>query len=173
MDMTPTRPYFVQAIFDWILDNELTPFLSVSAEYPSTEVPFDFVEDGQITLNISPSAVHNFYLDKEAISFQARFSGASMSVYVPMGAIIGLYAKENGHGMAFPEEQYYLELAEKLMDQDDALSVVAAVDEEESLASELDSDAPESEPEASKPEASKAKSDSKGKAKGSHLRVIK
>ncbi len=113
--MTPSRPYFVRAIFDWVVDNNCTPYLSVFAGFPTVEVPLEFVEDDHITLNISPSAVIDFHFDNDAISFKARFSGVSRSLYIPMGAIVGLFAKENGHGMGFPEEPFYIEQAESLL----------------------------------------------------------
>ena len=68
--MTPSRPYFVRAIFDWVVDNNCTPYLSVFAGFPTVEVPLEFVEDDHITLNISPSAVVDFHLDNDAISFK-------------------------------------------------------------------------------------------------------
>ncbi len=189
--MTPTRPYFVQAIFDWVLDNDLTPFLSVYADYPTTVVPLEYVDDGQITLNIAPSAVHSFYMDKEAISFQARFSGQSMSVYVPMGAIMGLYAKENGHGMAFPEEPFYQELAESLLDAADASEdgpQLASVSSSSSLDADSDQaelelggvsqedskeDGPNLDASGEENTDSKKESGKKSSSKVSHLRVIK
>lgn len=105
--MTPTRPYFVRAVFDWLLDNHCTPFLAVNADFPEVEVPLEHVDDGQITLNISPSAVANFHMDNEYVSFSARFSGTARNILVPMGAVLGVYAKENGQGMAFPDEELY------------------------------------------------------------------
>ncbi|MCK5880785.1 MAG: ClpXP protease specificity-enhancing factor [Sinobacterium sp.] len=102
--MTSSKPYFVRAVFDWIVDNNCTPYLSVFAGFPDVEVPVDFVVDEHITLNISPTAVVDFHFDDEAISFKARFSGVSRTLYIPMAAIVGLFAKENGHGMGFPEE---------------------------------------------------------------------
>jgi stringent starvation protein B len=107
--MTPSRPYFLRAVFDWLLDNGCTPFLAVNADFPAVEVPAEFIEDGQITLNISPSAVANFHMDNEFIMFNARFSGVSRSITVPIGAVLGIFAKENGQGMAFPDEPAYLD----------------------------------------------------------------
>ena len=108
--MKPTRPYFLRAIYDWIIESQCTPFLAVNADYPGVDVPLEFSEDGQITLNILPSAVSHFMMDDDAVSFNARFSGASRQLFVPMGAVLGLYAKESGEGMAFPEESFYEKL---------------------------------------------------------------
>lgn len=84
----------------------------VNAEYPSVQVPQGFASDGQIVLNISPSAVRNLHMDNEAVSFEGRFGGVSHSLYVPCGAILGIYARENGQGMVF-------ELEPPLDDEDD------------------------------------------------------
>ena len=110
--MTPTRPYFLRAIYDWLIDNNCTPFLAVDAEFPGVDVPLEFVEDGQITLNIAPTAVANFSMTNDCVFFSARFSGASRHVSVPMGAVLGLFSRENGQGMALPEEAAYEEQLE-------------------------------------------------------------
>ncbi len=105
--MTPTRPYFLRAIYDWIVDNGCTPYLAVFADAPGVQVPVEYVENGEITLNIAPSAVANWSLDNQQLSFSARFSGVSQDIFVPISAILGIFAKENGQGMAFPEEPEY------------------------------------------------------------------
>lgn len=128
--MTPSRPYFVRALYDWILDNDCTPYLSVMADYPETVVPLEYVEDGVITLNVSASAVADFFADNDAISFKARFSGVSMTVYVPMGAVLGLYARETGQGMAFPEEPVY---TERMLAQQEQVALSAVREVEEGL----------------------------------------
>jgi stringent starvation protein B len=83
---------------------ELTPHIAVDALVPGTDVPHEFVKDGQITLNIAPGAVRDFYMDNEALSFNARFSGTPRQVYVPMAALIAIFARENGVGMGFGME---------------------------------------------------------------------
>ncbi|SRR5690554_3322927 len=102
--MTPTRPYFLRAVYQWIIDNDATPFLAVDAQLPGVNVPQEFVEDGQITLNLSPSAIAHLQMENSHVEFNARFSGTPRNIYIPMAAILGIYAKENGQGMAFPEE---------------------------------------------------------------------
>lgn len=117
--MTPTRPYFLRAIYEWIVDNNCTPYLAVDADYPHVEVPREYVEDGRITLNVSPSAVVGLVMDNDELTFSARFSGVSRQIAVPMGAVMGIYAKENGQGMAFPDEAEYIrEYAENLDEED-------------------------------------------------------
>lgn len=106
LNLTPTRPYLARAIYEWICDNNLTPYLLVDATRPYTDVPVQFIQDGQIVLNIVPHAVHQLLMSNEAISFSARFSGVSQDIYVPIGAVLGLYAKENGQGLFFDPEEY-------------------------------------------------------------------
>lgn len=103
--MTPNRPYLVRALYEWILDNDMTPHLLVDTSRSDTVVPARFVQDGKIVLNISPGAVRGLVLGNERISFNARFGGAAMDVAVPVEAILGIYARENGRGMLFPEEE--------------------------------------------------------------------
>lgn len=102
--MKPSRPYLLRALFEWLLENELTPHLAVNAEWPGTVIPTQFVEDGQIVLNITPSAVRGFAIEDDAIFFNARFGGVPMDVYVPMGAVMAIYARENAMGMGFGME---------------------------------------------------------------------
>ena len=104
--MTPNRPYLLRAFYDWIVDNDCTPHLVVNAEYSAVQVPVQFVQDGQIVLNISPSAVTQFDMDNQQLSFNARFSGQPMQVYVPMGAVLAIYARENGEGTVFTQETF-------------------------------------------------------------------
>lgn len=104
--VTPTRPYLVRAIYDWIQDNQLTPYLVVNADEPNVTVPRQHVKDGQIVLNIAAHAVHQLHIDHHAIQFNARFGGVSQLVYAPMRAVMGLYARENGQGLFFDPSEY-------------------------------------------------------------------
>mgnify|MGYP003639572308 CR=1 FL=1 len=142
--MTPNRPYLLRAFFDWIVDNECTPHLVVDAGFANVQVPTQFVQDGQIVLNISPSAVTQFSLDLTQLSFNARFGGQPMQVYVPLGAVLAIYARENGEGTVFTADEF-------LEDEDDFVPELESV---ESSAEFTDETSPE-------------------KKKGSHLRVIK
>ena len=104
--MTSTRPYLLRAIYEWVLDNQLTPHVVVNAHEEGVRVPQEYVQDGQITLNLSPDAVKNLNMDNESLSFNARFRGVPMEIHVPIEAILGIYARENGQGMMFSEEDY-------------------------------------------------------------------
>jgi stringent starvation protein B len=103
--MSSNRPYLIRALYEWIVDNHMTPHLLVDAKGEDVLVPPQFVQDGRIVLNISPSAVQALELGNEEIQFGARFGGMEMEVSVPPGAVLGIYAKENGRGMLFPEEE--------------------------------------------------------------------
>ena len=106
-NMTPSRPYLLRAFYDWLLDNDMTPHLLVNTTLPHVRVPMQFARDGQIVLNIAPQAVMAFTMDKEALSFSARFGGVPFQVYIPMAAIIAIHARENGLGTFFPPEPAY------------------------------------------------------------------
>ena len=102
--MSSSRPYLLRALYDWVLTNNCTPYISVNAFFSEVEVPQDYVREGIIILNISPQAIEDLTLGDVAVSFEGRFGGMSSSVYVPIGAIISIYAKENGKGMVFEME---------------------------------------------------------------------
>ena len=104
MIMTSNRPYLIRAIYDWIVDNELTPYLLVNAEYPGVEVPQEHVNGGRIVLNISPKACRGLHMENDRILFTARFSGLATQIFLNPEAVLAIYAKENGRGMEFGEE---------------------------------------------------------------------
>lgn len=97
------RPYLIRAVYDWAADNGYTPHMLVAADYPGVIVPQEFVQDGRITLNIAPMAVQGLNLEIEPIWFSARFSGRSFEVSVPSGAVLAVFARENGEGIMFGE----------------------------------------------------------------------
>ena len=99
--MTPSRPYLLRALNEWILDNQCTPYVVVDATVSEVDVPEQHVKNGQIVLNINPGAVRALEINNEALSFEARFGGNSRLIYVPIEAVMAVYAKENGQGMVF------------------------------------------------------------------------
>ncbi|MCP4790281.1 MAG: ClpXP protease specificity-enhancing factor [Gammaproteobacteria bacterium] len=101
MSITPSRPYLIRALYEWILDNDDVPYLVVDATIKDVMVPEQFISDGQIILNIGTSAVQALDLADEAVSFSARFGGVPMQVYVPTIAVKAIYAKGSGQGMGF------------------------------------------------------------------------
>lgn len=102
--MTSNRPYLIRALYEWIGDNGLTPYLMVDASAPGVRVPPQTVKDGRVVLNIAARAVTRLELANDVISFQARFSGVPMLVLVPVDAVLAVYAMENGQGMLFPAD---------------------------------------------------------------------
>jgi stringent starvation protein B len=102
--MTSNRPYLIRALYDWISDNGLTPYLLVDATRPEVRVPSSAVREGKVVLNIALRAVDQLDLGNERISFLARFSGVSYPVSVPVAAVEAIYAQENGQGMMLPRE---------------------------------------------------------------------
>lgn len=102
--MTSSRPYLVRALYEWIVDNDCTPHLLVNADHAGVQVPDGFASDGQIVLNVAPSAVRQLQMDNQAISFEGRFGGVPHSLHVPSAAVMAIYARENGQGMVFEVE---------------------------------------------------------------------
>jgi stringent starvation protein B len=103
--MTSNRPYLIRAIYDWVLDNQLTPYLLADAEHPAIQVPPGSEQDGKVVLNLSPTAIRDLNLGNEFVMFNARFGGVAQEVAVPVPAILAVYAQENGQGMLFPQEE--------------------------------------------------------------------
>lgn len=102
--MTSSKPYLIRAIYQWIVDNELTPYIVVNATVAGLQIPEQYIENGRIVLNISPRACRGLHLENDRIVFSARFSGVAMQIFVPPTAVMAIYAKENGRGMVFTEE---------------------------------------------------------------------
>ena len=102
--MNSSRPYLVRALYEWIVDNDCTPHMLVNSEFPAVQVPEGFSSDGQIVLNVSPSAVRSLHMDNNVVKFEGRFGGVPHTLFVPIGAILGIYARENGQGMVFEVE---------------------------------------------------------------------
>jgi len=99
--MTSYRPYLIRALYDWIVDNTMTPHILVNASIPGVEVPSQHIRNGQIVLNLSPSAVAQLDLGNDAITCNARFGGKPQNLHIPTPAVLAIYARENGQGMAF------------------------------------------------------------------------
>lgn len=109
--LTPSRPYLLRAYYHWLLDNQLTPFLVVKAPYYGVKVPLETVKDGKVVLNIAPQAVTEFEMGMDALRFGVCFSGIPQEVVIPLAAVVGIYARENGAGTLFAEEPAYQQVA--------------------------------------------------------------
>src|SRR2546423_14601105 len=103
MKEIPTKPYVLRALFEWCVDNGYTPHLAVKVD-SRTQVPPEYVKNGEITLNISPNAVHKLQMGKELIEFSARFGGVARQIALPVPNDYPLYARETGHAMTFDTE---------------------------------------------------------------------
>lgn len=103
MNEIPTKPYLLRALFEWCVDNGYTPHLAVKVD-DRAQVPTEYVKGGEITLNISPTAVHKLQMGNERVEFSARFGGVARQISVPVACVYALYARESGHGMTFDVE---------------------------------------------------------------------
>jgi stringent starvation protein B len=102
-EFTSTKPYMIRAMHEWCVDNGLTPHLLVAVD-AQTRVPMGYVKDGEIVLNINYSATKNLLIGNDAVTFSARFGGVANDLYIPMRAVKGVFARENGQGMFFQPE---------------------------------------------------------------------
>jgi len=98
-----TKPYLIRAIHEWCSDSNFTPYLSVKVD-SNTRVPMEYVKNGEIVLNLSYDATHRLTIGNESIQFSARFNGVSRECSVPVDAVLGIFARENGQGLFFPPE---------------------------------------------------------------------
>ncbi|MGD8829509.1 MAG: ClpXP protease specificity-enhancing factor [Pseudomonadales bacterium] len=100
----PKRPYLLRALYDWIVDSDLTPYLLVGVDSDAVQVPREYVTDGKIVLNVGPQAVRDLDLSNEEVTFSGRFGGRPFPIRLPMASILAVYAKETGEGMVFDPE---------------------------------------------------------------------
>jgi len=112
--MTPSKPYLIRGLYEWLLDNEVTPYVLVDASAESVMIPKGIATDGKVVLNLAPSAIQGLEMTNEYLSFSARFGGVAQDVYCPMASVLAIYARENGEGMMFqPEESEQASPADK------------------------------------------------------------
>lgn len=104
-ELSSNKPYLLRAFYDWITDNECTPYIVVDADARDVDVPYEYVEEGRIVLNIASQAVSHLQMTNNSIEFEARFNGVLRQIYVPVYAVLAVYAFENGHGMVFAEDE--------------------------------------------------------------------
>ena len=118
MTTVSTKPYLLRAIFEWCIDQGFTPHIAVQVD-ERTIVPPGYAKDGQIVLNLGPDATHQLQMGNELITFQARFGGVAHALSVPVGNVVAIYARENGHGMAFEPEAAPSEAGTTVAEGDD------------------------------------------------------
>jgi len=102
--MTPSKPYLIRALYQWLLDNQMTPYILADTSGDDVLVPSGVANDGKVVLNLTPSAIQNLEMTNDFLSFSARFNGVAQDVYCPMSSILAIYARENGEGMMFSAE---------------------------------------------------------------------
>ncbi len=136
--LSPRRPYLLRAFYEWLLDNQLTPHLVVDVTLPGVRVPMEYARDGQIVLNIAPRAVGNLELANDEVRFNARFGGVPRQVYVPLAAVLAIYARENGAGTMFEPETAYDGEAATVNDDDETVTA-----DSETVMSVIDGDKPD------------------------------
>ena len=103
--MTSSKPYLARALYQWILDNDNTPYILVDAASDQVLIPDGIANDGKVVLNLAPAAIQHFEMTNTQISFSARFNGVAEQIYVPVSSLLAIYARENGEGMMFPAEE--------------------------------------------------------------------
>ncbi|OOR91080.1 ClpXP protease specificity-enhancing factor [Moraxella caviae] len=108
--MTPTRPYFIRALHEWLEDNDLTAYLMVDATHPDLHAPTEYAQDGRLVLAASYQATKDLHIDNDAISFAARFNGVSQDIWIPMAAVLGIYAKEDPSRALFFDPSEYADV---------------------------------------------------------------
>jgi stringent starvation protein B len=102
--MTPSKPYLIRGLYQWLLDNQVTPYILADTSSDEVMIPRGIATDGKVVLNLSPSAIQNLEMTNDYISFSARFNGVAQDIYCPMDSILAIYARENGEGMMFNSE---------------------------------------------------------------------
>jgi stringent starvation protein B len=152
--MSSNRPYLLRALYEWINDNGLTPYILVDATHAQVRVPSSTVKDGKVVLNIAMRAVQGLEMGNDALSFSARFAGVSQFLYIPVAAVIAIYAQETGQGMMLP--------ADEVRSTDD-----------DAKESHLDSGNDQYDDEGSQIVSSEPEPKPPGPGKGGHLRVVK
>jgi len=157
-EMTSTKPYLFRGIYEWIEDNRMTPYIVVDAAGDGVLVPQEYVNDGQITLNISSSSIELYTMDNKLLHFSARFNGLAQELTIPMHFILGIYARENGQGMFFEPEENLPEEPVESIKPVEAAKIETVTDEE---------------PKKNTSKKSKKSKKSGSKRDNSHLKIIK
>lgn len=102
--MTSSKPYLIRGLYEWLLDNQATPYMLADTSNPEVMIPRGIATDGKVVLNLAPTAIENLEMTNEYVSFSARFNGVAQDIYCPMASILAIYSRENGEGMMFNQE---------------------------------------------------------------------
>jgi stringent starvation protein B len=103
--VTSSKPYLVRALYEWIVDNDNTPYILVDTSGDQVSIPNGIASDGKVVLNLAPAAIQNLEMTNDFVSFSARFNGVGEQIFVPVTSLLAIYARENGEGMMFPNEE--------------------------------------------------------------------
>lgn len=103
--MTSSKPYLLRALYEWILDNDNTPYILVDTSSDQVMIPDGIANDGKVVLNLAPAAIQDLEMTNHQVAFSARFNGVAQGIRVPMSSLLAIYARENGEGMMFPQEE--------------------------------------------------------------------
>ncbi len=117
--MKPQRPYLLKALYEWIVDSDEVPYILVDATVAGVQVPEQHVQDGQIVLNLGPSAVRDLFMDDQHVACGGRFGGRHFDIHLPMASILAIYARDTRQGMVFPDEEQLLGVAANEGDKPD------------------------------------------------------
>ena len=101
--MTSNKPYLIRALYEWLVDNDATPYILVNAKHEQVDIPAGIEKDGQVVLNIAARAVEGLEMKNSHIASSARFNGRSHTIYIPMTAVMAIYSMEDGEGMMFAD----------------------------------------------------------------------
>ena len=102
--MTSSKPYLIRGLYQWLLDNQVTPYILADASNEDIMIPSGVATDGKVVLNLAPSAIDRLEMTNDYLSFSARFNGVAQEIYCPIASILAIYAQENGEGMMFPAD---------------------------------------------------------------------
>lgn len=107
--VSSSRPYLLRAMYDWLIDNDLTPFIMIDTEEPGVDVPEDCIDDSHIVLNVASRAIRDLDIGLNQVTFKARFGGKPYTIVLPIQSIMAIYASENGRGMVFDDDDHYID----------------------------------------------------------------
>jgi stringent starvation protein B len=114
--MTSNKPYLIRALYEWLVDNDATPYIMVNTDHPQVDIPQGIEKDGQVVLNIATRAVQGLEMTNDYISFSARFGGVSRSLYIPVQSVMAIYSMEDGEGMMFADDTSHSQATEEVAD---------------------------------------------------------
>ena len=102
--MFSTKPYFIRAVYEWCTDSGYTPYIKTRVD-ENADVPLEYVDDGEVVLNIGPIAAHNVVIENDLIRFSARFDGVSRNIRIPINSVMGIFSRETGQGLIFSDNE--------------------------------------------------------------------